>query len=200
MTEPTDTNSRSEPSNIVAKDHLNTQESVEPRPVLGQESVSWAPVPEAFLQDQKGKMQNGVASHDAKTWMKKASSVLLMWIEKHKPFVLHKACAWFSRQLGIFPSFFGKSNNQLVWFWDQHRLQREVHWSKILIAYKWKFYAAESSSLFWHFLCWKLVRIFNYRAFFSPLIISVNASKESKFWCMTLPKSVTCWFQTAVIF
>ncbi|KAL0010841.1 hypothetical protein SO802_005949 [Lithocarpus litseifolius] len=67
MTEPTDTNSRSEPSNIVAKDHLNTQESVEPRPRLGQESVSGAPVPEAFLQDQKGKMQNGAASQDAKT-------------------------------------------------------------------------------------------------------------------------------------
>lgn len=45
MTEPTDTNSRSEPSNTVAKDHLNTQESVEPRPGLGQESVSRAPVP-----------------------------------------------------------------------------------------------------------------------------------------------------------
>lgn len=37
MTEPTDTNNISEPSNIVAKDHLNTQESVEPRPGLGQE-------------------------------------------------------------------------------------------------------------------------------------------------------------------
>uniref|UniRef100_A0A7N2LQK0 Uncharacterized protein n=1 Tax=Quercus lobata TaxID=97700 RepID=A0A7N2LQK0_QUELO len=30
-------------------------------------SVSGAPVPEAFLQDQKGKMQNGVASQGAKT-------------------------------------------------------------------------------------------------------------------------------------
>ncbi|KAF3967129.1 hypothetical protein CMV_008842 [Castanea mollissima] len=31
-TEPTNTKSRSEPSNIVGKDHLNKQESVEPRP------------------------------------------------------------------------------------------------------------------------------------------------------------------------
>ena len=67
MTEPTDTNNISEPSNIVAKDHLNTQESVEPRPGLGQESVSGALVPEAFLRDQKGKVQNGAASQDAKT-------------------------------------------------------------------------------------------------------------------------------------
>ena len=31
-TEPTNTKSRSEPSNIVGKDHLNKQEPVEPRP------------------------------------------------------------------------------------------------------------------------------------------------------------------------
>lgn len=68
MTETTNTKSRSEPSNIVGKDHLNKQESVEPRPGLGRERVSGAaPVPEASLQDQKGKTQNGGASQDAKT-------------------------------------------------------------------------------------------------------------------------------------
>ncbi|KAG7998176.1 hypothetical protein I3843_01G245300 [Carya illinoinensis] len=54
-TGPTDTKSGSEPSKIVESDHLNKQD----RPWLGRERVSGsAPVPDASLQDQKGKTQN----------------------------------------------------------------------------------------------------------------------------------------------
>ncbi|KAB1218781.1 hypothetical protein CJ030_MR3G026661 [Morella rubra] len=67
-TEPTDSKNRSEPSNVVGRDHLNKQFSVSMRPGLGQESASGsAPVRDASLQDQKGKTQNGGVSKGART-------------------------------------------------------------------------------------------------------------------------------------